>query len=432
MKMKWILGVAFLASCLLLPAPARAQFTTVSGTVLDPNGIPYAGGTLSATLVPGSPGGFTLGGQPYSGQIGGATLDVTGSFVVNFGTNASITPAGTQWRITVSSNPGGIPGPLGTGAQSFTVTITIAGATQNIGATLSAAAPRLTNFISAGGVTSVTGVAPITSTGGATPAIGCATCTTGTIAATQIAVGSGANTISGSPALTSGGNGDIEQTVPVLASSILRTFSVTGTPNFLGFEQTFTTASFGALGQYGLQITGDGGNSIGVLNLYGDGSASLQTATQTAKAIVQTTANGSIQLCPNFNGTAACQAGTGVSATPTSTTLATINQGNFVSDAFAARVNCSSAGGTCGTAAAGAVSIAAGATTVTVSTSEVTALSNIQVTADSSNSTRLGVTCNATVPAVYSVTARAPGTSFTITATAPIANPACFDFLVVN
>jgi hypothetical protein len=137
---------------LFLAPQARAQFTQVTATVKDPSGIPYADGTVSAVLTPGSStGSFSLNGNPYSGQIGPASLDSTGSFVLNFGSNTAIVPAGTKWAITVNSNPGGIPLPFGTGAQSFTVTMTISGSTENISSTLNAAAPALTNFAAGGG-----------------------------------------------------------------------------------------------------------------------------------------------------------------------------------------------------------------------------------------------------------------------------------------
>jgi hypothetical protein len=156
--MKKILTLALvLAGAFLFATSASAQnFTTVTATVKDPNGIPYAGGTVSAVCVPGSSGGYRLAGQPYPCQIGSATLDPTGTFTVQFGSNAQITPASTQWQITVRSNPGGIQPPLGTGAQAFTVTMTISGATQNISSTLNAAAPALTNFAS-GSSGSITG-----------------------------------------------------------------------------------------------------------------------------------------------------------------------------------------------------------------------------------------------------------------------------------
>jgi hypothetical protein len=96
--------------------------------------------------------------------------------------------------------------------------------------------------------------------------------------------------------------------------------------------------------------------------------------------------------------------------------------------------NCSSSASpaVCAAAAAGSVVVAAAATTVTVNTTAVTANSQIMVLYDSSLGTKLGVTCNATEPALYGVTARVAATSFTITSSAPITNPACFSYLVIN
>tara|TARA_R110000868_G_scaffold64453_10_gene193514 strand:- start:1669 stop:2244 length:576 start_codon:yes stop_codon:yes gene_type:complete len=96
--------------------------------------------------------------------------------------------------------------------------------------------------------------------------------------------------------------------------------------------------------------------------------------------------------------------------------------------------NCSSSASpaVCTTAAAGSVVVAAAATTVVVNTTAVTANSQILVTFDGSLGTKLGVTCNATIPALYGVTARTAATSFTLTSTAPIANPACFGFAIIN
>lgn len=95
--------------------------------------------------------------------------------------------------------------------------------------------------------------------------------------------------------------------------------------------------------------------------------------------------------------------------------------------------NCTSSGGTCADAVAGAVTIAAAATTVTVSTTAVTANSNIQISENSAMGTRLGVTCNTTIARTYAVTTITAGTSFVITSSAaPVTNPACLSFLVVN
>jgi hypothetical protein len=101
---------------------------------------------------------------------------------------------------------------------------------------------------------------------------------------------------------------------------------------------------------------------------------------------------------------------------------------------YASATNCSSSASpaVCAAAAAGSVVVAAAATTVTVNTTAVTANSQIMVLYDSSLGTKLGVTCNATEPALYGVTARVAATSFTITSSAPITNPACFSYLIIN
>jgi hypothetical protein len=153
-KKKAFLILIFLASCVLFPASSFAQFTTVTATVTDPNGIPYAGGTMSAVLVPGASGGYRLSGQPYSGRVGPLTLDSTGSFTANFGDVTLITPGSPQWQITINSNPGGIPLPLGTGGQTFVYTstgTTISGSSPvSLSVALTALAPKLTNFAGAG------------------------------------------------------------------------------------------------------------------------------------------------------------------------------------------------------------------------------------------------------------------------------------------
>lgn len=97
--------------------------------------------------------------------------------------------------------------------------------------------------------------------------------------------------------------------------------------------------------------------------------------------------------------------------------------------------NCSSsaAPAVCAAAPAGSVVIAAAGTTVTVNTTAVTASSQVLVYEDSSLGTKLGVTCNTTIVRLYVVTARTASTSFTITTSAaPITNPACLSYMIVN
>jgi hypothetical protein len=102
---------------------------------------------------------------------------------------------------------------------------------------------------------------------------------------------------------------------------------------------------------------------------------------------------------------------------------------------FQTLANCSSSASpaVCGTAAAGRVVVAAAATTKQVNTTAVTANSEIIVLFDESL-TGLG-TCNTGTSegATYFVSARSGGASFTIkTNTAPVTNPACLSFIIVN
>lgn len=101
---------------------------------------------------------------------------------------------------------------------------------------------------------------------------------------------------------------------------------------------------------------------------------------------------------------------------------------------YSTTTNCADSAGAaaCGSAAAGRFVADAAATSVVVSTTAVTANSEVFIEYDSSLSAALSVTCNATIPSAYAVTARTAGTSFTLTTTANIANPGCFSYHVVN
>lgn len=144
------------AFCLLLFAvPAFAQFTTVTGTVIDPNGIPYSNGTLVPTLV--SSASPTLNGFAYTPPAGPIGLDAGGSFIVNLASQASLSPGATTWNFQVCSATGTVQPAGGTGPQCFTVTgIVVAGASQSISAQLQAAALALTRSSSAPCPTCVT------------------------------------------------------------------------------------------------------------------------------------------------------------------------------------------------------------------------------------------------------------------------------------
>jgi hypothetical protein len=160
------------------PFLAFAQYTTVTGTVTDVNGLAYASGQMKAQLVlngsavTGQPtvtinnltqcnaGGFGSAPCkiPFPGTIGPFALDGNGNMPlggVQFQDNNQVTPAGTQWLFTVNETPG-IPPPGGTGPQTCTATITITGATQNVTAPLSTC-PALSKITGGGGGGSPTG-----------------------------------------------------------------------------------------------------------------------------------------------------------------------------------------------------------------------------------------------------------------------------------
>jgi hypothetical protein len=157
-----------LAFLLMLGGLTRAQYTTVSGTIVDANGVPYGGAKISAQLT--TPGAtITVTNQatctsagagvapcqiPILGTVGPTTADATGTFNLRVPDNTKILPASTQWVFTVTIAPGVAP-PFGTGPQaigpSSSSSITISGASQNIGSMLSALAPALTVVIAGGG-----------------------------------------------------------------------------------------------------------------------------------------------------------------------------------------------------------------------------------------------------------------------------------------
>lgn len=134
----------------LLPAIAGAQtITTVTGTVLDKYGVPYAGGTVLPQFVNVSGGAtptITATGAPLIPPTQGQQLSSTGTFSVNLVANGSITPAATHWQFLICSAPGTIyPDPGSAGPQCFTTgQITIAGASQDITGNINAVpAPAL-------------------------------------------------------------------------------------------------------------------------------------------------------------------------------------------------------------------------------------------------------------------------------------------------
>jgi hypothetical protein len=133
----------FLVVILFWVSSAVAQFTVVTGTVTDPNGLPYAFGTISAALI--SSGSPTLNGLAYSPPQQPAGLSITGAFTMRLADVSVLLPGSSTWSFTVCPGLGVVQPSFGKGSTCFTVTgVSISGASQDIGATLRAAALALT------------------------------------------------------------------------------------------------------------------------------------------------------------------------------------------------------------------------------------------------------------------------------------------------
>lgn len=163
-RLAFILGAVAVAFTAFFASDANAQTKTiVSATVVDPNGVPYAGGSVATQLVPTS-GTPTINKVPVNVQNNPAAIDANGHFTISLWCNTAggaCTPldqTGTQWQFTIT-NPGAQP-PVGFGGVSFTVSVTITGTTQDLSSTLSAAAVVLYRDSSSSG-----GVCPVGVTG---------------------------------------------------------------------------------------------------------------------------------------------------------------------------------------------------------------------------------------------------------------------------
>lgn len=146
-KFSAFFAIAFALLVLAACPPAHAQFTQVSGTITDPNGLVYANGTITPSLV--VTGGCipTVNGQPYSPPANPVGLSSAGNFSMQLAANSSLCSSGSStWSFTVTCGVGCIPQPGGTGPITFTVTgVTISGSSQSLSSTLSNAAPPLSN-----------------------------------------------------------------------------------------------------------------------------------------------------------------------------------------------------------------------------------------------------------------------------------------------
>jgi hypothetical protein len=149
------LCAAFVVVLALALAVSAQNLTAVSATVTDPNGIPYANGTVLFTLGPlpftTSPTLPTTPPTPVAGTLGPFPLSIAGVLNVNLPSNAAITPGSTQWTPTVCSQAGSghLDQPIA--GNCFTAAaITISGASQDISVQLAAAALPLIQRVNVG------------------------------------------------------------------------------------------------------------------------------------------------------------------------------------------------------------------------------------------------------------------------------------------
>jgi hypothetical protein len=495
---KTILCALALAGALLFgatSAQAQAQ-TSVSATVVDPLGIPYANGTYSIQLIP-SGTNPTVNGNSIGGAFNGS-LNASGSFNVSLWPNASIVPAGTTWQFVVCTNPGGIQPPLGTGNQCTPPTaFTISGASQNLSSALSAIAPRLTT-ITFGSSVSITATSPVVVTPSPITGVGdisCPTCNTGT-GSISCAVTGGVPFENGTPdtmacdADLTWDNTDkilnaLQAFVGPLADFSLpspgQLYVITDDGGVLaneleGIEVTAAASAAGGSAQALLLngLTGGANNmqeidtesistdhqstgtlvneislEIGNLNEAGSGavtqsinllinSPNFQSTTPVASQIGIDIQDQGASLPTGTNPTAGV--GLHIEAQTGKAIIVDAGESDFApisATTYSTSTSCANGASpaVCAAAPAGAVAVPTGVNpTLVIDTTAVTATSQIILTIDESL-TIPATTCNTTLSTLVQpvVTARTPATSFTIQIGATLAaNPACVSYMIVN
>lgn len=451
-----------------------------SPTLVSPAlGTPSAAVLTNATGLPVSTGisGLAVGvatflATPSSANLATAVTDETGSGALVFATSPTlVSPALGTPSAAVLTNATGLPvstgvSGLGTGVATFLATPTSANLAAALtdetgtGAAVFANTPtlvtpvigaatgtslsvtgQLTSTVATGtaplAVTSTTNVANLNASslsggtfpapgaiGGTTPAAGTFTTLTGRTSVTAGIVG----TTSGLLNLSGSTSGTATFTAPAVAGTttnpVVMSNNLSGPNGGSGNPQYSGSGSSNQSG-FWTDASGNVGLSRQTAAVFG----CLSSTTIGVNNAVAFTFAGAANFATQDSGLSRIAAGVvGVGNGTAADVTGTMQAGKFSTG-----TNCASSGGTCGSSAAGRISIAAAATTVTVATTAVTANSEIVIQEDSTLGTALSVTCNTSIARTYAITTRTAGTSFVITASAaPVTNPACLSYKIVN
>ena len=172
-----------------LPARGQGGYTTVTATVLDPNGAPYVGCHGNASFVP-SPTATQaplISGSTFQTDVPIPACDSFANFTLvlvdnNQVTDGHVSPPASQWNFNIVSQDG---------KTGFSCQMTITGATQNISSQIQACAAPLSAQAGGGGafvvkpvpcastmVFTLGGVAPNTASTAFTTTLNCNVTTT--------------------------------------------------------------------------------------------------------------------------------------------------------------------------------------------------------------------------------------------------------------
>lgn len=132
---------------LLVALAATAQQTTVTATVVDPNGQPYANCKYSVDFVgqnttPGH-ADYKYGGSPFQRLRSGLSCDAFGTLTTVLPPNSLISPTPSQWKFHICSADGYVAGPY---CFDALITVAISSTPQDISGTIAPLVPPLPTF----------------------------------------------------------------------------------------------------------------------------------------------------------------------------------------------------------------------------------------------------------------------------------------------